>query len=138
MTAGRLVSEVSFAEHSREEGVRCRTAGRKWWGHSPFRLCVEELGWPLALPLSCRASQEEETNLWVLTSACSPGCDGESGARSQDVCVQVSRPRSAVDFGECGARIVLSSPVLDRWLHPSSLEAQDHGPFQGSREYLVV
>lgn len=74
--------------------------GEEMVGSLPLQaVCGGTAGlWPCS---SCCASQEEETNPWVLTSACSQGVTGERG-HVQDVCVQVSRPRSAVDLENVG------------------------------------
>ena len=73
-----LCQESSFAEHSREEGVRVSDGGEETVGSLPLQAVCGGICWPLALP-GCCVSQEEETQLCVLTSACSPGCDRGAG-----------------------------------------------------------
>lgn len=68
MTAICPLSKSSFAEHSREEGVRVSDGGEETLGSFPLRAMCGGDGWPLALP-GCSVSQEEEARLCVLTFA---------------------------------------------------------------------
>ena len=52
--------------------------GEEMVGSFPLQAVCGGIRWPLALP-GCCVSQEKETNPCVLTSACSPGCDGRAG-----------------------------------------------------------